>query len=61
MARAIRSGRKPRASGQLAYHVLDTMLAIEESIASGAPVEVASTVEDVTALPGDWNPAERTL
>lgn len=61
MARAIRSGRKPRASGQLAYHVLDTMLAIEESIASGAPVEVASTFEDVTALPGDWNPAERTL
>ncbi|HZR53457.1 MAG TPA: hypothetical protein VFB06_28620 [Streptosporangiaceae bacterium] len=30
MARAIRAGQPPRASGELAYHVLDVMLAIEE-------------------------------
>lgn len=61
MARAIRSGSTPRASGRLAYHVLDAMLAVEESIDAGAPVRLASTVEDVAALPGDWNPAEKTL
>ena len=32
MARAIREGRPHRASGELAYHVLDTMISIEEAI-----------------------------
>ncbi len=61
MARAIRAGVPPRASGELAYHVLDVMLAIEESANSGRPVEVASTVPAVPPLAADWSSIEATL
>jgi len=61
MARAIRAGVPPRASGHLAYHVLDVMLAIEESAGSGRPVEVASTAPPVTPLEASWSAAESTL
>jgi predicted dehydrogenase len=61
MARAIRAGQPPRASGRLAYHVLDVLLAIEESAASGQPVEIASTADPVTALAEDWDPEAATL
>ena len=61
LARAIRAGVPERASGELAYHVLDAMLSIEESIASGEPVRVESTVEVPPALPADWDPHARTL
>lgn len=61
MARAIRGGVPPRASGELAYHVLDVMLAIEESADSGRPVEVASTVPSVPPLPPGWSSIEATL
>ncbi len=46
----------PRASGELAFHVLDIMLAIEESIASGNAVAVTSVPPDVSPLPADWSP-----
>jgi predicted dehydrogenase len=61
MARAIRAGLPPRASGQLAYHVLDVMLAIEESAGSGRPVEVASTVGPVQPLDAGWSSTAPTL
>jgi predicted dehydrogenase len=61
MARAIRAGRAPRADGTLAYHVLDAMLSVEESIASGWPVRVRSEVGPVSAVEADWDPAEPTL
>jgi predicted dehydrogenase len=61
MARAIRAGRPPRASGQLAFHVLDVLLAIEESAASGQPVPVTSTADPVPPLDEDWSPATPTL
>ncbi len=61
MARALRAGKAPRASGDLAFHVLDAMLAVEESIASGRPVAVQSRVPIVEALPADWDPRQRTL
>jgi predicted dehydrogenase len=61
MARAIRAGRPPRASGQLAYHVLDIMLAIEESAASGRPVEIESTADRVPPLAGDWSSTANTF
>lgn len=61
LARAIRAGAPERASGELAYHVLDAMLAIEESIATGEPVPVDSSVAVPPALPADWDPYERTL
>jgi hypothetical protein len=50
-----------RASGALAYHVLDAMQAIEESIASGQPGLVQSTAEVPPTLPRLWDPYARTL
>ena len=61
MARAIRAGDKPRASGRLAYHVLDAMLAVEDSIESGAPVVLDSSADPITALPADWDPTAKTM
>ena len=60
MARAIRAGQAPRASGRLAYHVLDAMLAVEDSIESGAPIVLDSSANPITALPADWDPTART-
>jgi predicted dehydrogenase len=61
LARAIRADVPERASGELAYHVLDAMLAIEESMALGRTVDVESTVDVAPALPADWDPYARTL
>lgn len=44
MAVALREGRKPRASGDLMFHVLDVMLAVEESSRAGAHVPISSGV-----------------
>jgi predicted dehydrogenase len=60
MARAIRDGREPRASGQLASHALEVMLAIEESIETGLPVRIRSTAPAVEPLPADWDPTVST-
>jgi predicted dehydrogenase len=60
LARAVRAGQQPRASGELAYHVLDVMLAVEESLALGAPVRVGSTAPSVPPIPPQWDPAART-
>ncbi|GAA1449153.1 Gfo/Idh/MocA family protein [Leifsonia poae] len=60
MARAIRDGRAPRASGELAYHALEVMLAIEESIDSGVPVAISSTARPVDPLPIEWDPTAPT-
>ena len=56
MARAIRGGRPHRAQGELAFHVLDTMASISESIDTRAFVEVESSVAHIPALPEDWDP-----
>jgi predicted dehydrogenase len=61
LARAIRAGVPERAPGELAYHVLDVLLAVEESISGRRTVPVASTVEVPPALPVDWDPYARTL
>ncbi|MEU8633307.1 Gfo/Idh/MocA family oxidoreductase [Amycolatopsis sp. NPDC048633] len=61
LARAIRAGVPERASGELAYHVLDAMLAIDESLTRGQTVEVASTVDVPPALPAAWDPYAKTL
>jgi predicted dehydrogenase len=45
LACALRSGRPHRASGQLAFHVLDIMHAIHEASAGGRHVEPSSTCE----------------
>lgn len=51
--RAIRSGSRPRASGELAYHVLDVLLSILESHESGRHVTISSGVERPPLLPLD--------
>jgi predicted dehydrogenase len=61
MARAIRAGREPRASGALGYHVLDVMVAISEAIGSGQPHLVESRVERPPVAPVDWAASELTL
>ena len=61
MARSIRAGVPHRATGNLAYHVLDTMVSISESIGSGAFIEVESYAPTSAALPEDWEPSARTL
>jgi predicted dehydrogenase len=61
LARAIRADVPERASGTLAFHVLDAMQSIEESIADGRPVLLQSTAEVPPALAPDWNPYARTL
>lgn len=61
MARAIRTGRPHRATGELGYHVLDTMVSAQESAARGAFVTVESTVEPIEAVPVDFDPFARTV
>lgn len=45
LARGLREGVAHRASGDLAFHVLDVMLSIEESSNAGTHIELSSTVE----------------
>lgn len=57
MAYAIQSGRPHRASGDLAFHVLDIMCALEESAARREQVAIKSTLNQPQALPAglaDW-------
>ncbi len=51
MACAILGSRPHRASGELAAHVVDAMLAFEESSASGRHIDLATTCEKPAALP----------
>ena len=51
MAYALRNGRPHRASGDLAYHVLDIMHAFHESSDQGRHIEIQSTVERPEPLP----------
>ena len=61
LCRSIRAGVPERASGELAYHVLDVMLAVEESIAAGRTVPIGGTVDVPAALPAGWDPYAETL
>jgi predicted dehydrogenase len=51
MAQALRSGRQPRASGELGMHVLEVIHAFLDSSERGEHVEVDSTFERPEALP----------
>jgi predicted dehydrogenase len=51
MAYAIRTGRKHRACGEMAAHVLEVMLSFAEASASGKYVDIQSTCERPTMLP----------
>ena len=51
MAQALRRGDAPRASGELGFHVLDVMLAIQESNVSGRHIDITSTFRRPPRLP----------
>jgi predicted dehydrogenase len=61
MARTIRGGDLHVATGELGYHVLDTMVSIEESIEDHAFVDIASTITTIPALAADFDPFKPTL
>ena len=58
MAQALRHGERPRASGELAFHVLDVMEAIQESDSTGRHIELASRCRRPPLLPLDVSLAE---
>ncbi|MFI7382541.1 Gfo/Idh/MocA family protein [Streptomyces sp. NPDC049813] len=60
MARAIRTGGRPRASGALALHVLRTMTAITDSATRGEFTRVPPQTPPAP-LPADWDPTTPTL
>jgi predicted dehydrogenase len=61
IARAVREGRPHRASAELAYHVLDSMTAITQSLARETFVTVESSCGRAEPLPAGWDPYLRTL
>ncbi len=61
MARSIRADRPHVATGRFGFHVLDTLLAVEESVESRAFVPVQSTVDEVGSLGADFDPFEATI
>jgi predicted dehydrogenase len=61
MVRAIAEDRPHVASGALGRHVLEVMLAADESARTGAFVDVVSSVPDVPAVPLHFYPSARTL
>lgn len=61
MARSIRAGEPHRATGELAHHVVDTMVSVAEAIDSGTFVDVTSSAPDSAPLGEDWAPTEATF
>ena len=53
MAYALQSGRTQRASGELAYHVLDCMHAFHDASNTGQYVTLASTCDRPAPMPAD--------
>ncbi len=56
MARSIKAGVRPRAHADLAYHVLEIMLAVEKAIESQETIEIHSKAPEVDPIPADWTP-----
>jgi predicted dehydrogenase len=61
LAQAIRGGRAERASGEQAFHVLDLMVAIAESAATGRVATLDSSFETAPPLDPQWDPTTSTL
>ena len=51
MAAAIRAGRPHRASGEMAFHVLDLMVSIHDASLAGRHVQIGSTMQRPEPLP----------
>ena len=58
MAQAIRAGRPHRASGALAFHVLEVMEAFQTSSDTGAAVKISTRPERPAPLPATLNVGE---
>jgi predicted dehydrogenase len=58
MAQAIRQGRPHRASGELAFHVLEVMEAFQKSSDLGATVAIASRPERPAPMPAKLKPGD---
>lgn len=61
MARAVRTGERHRASGELALHILEVMEAISAAVDTAEPVDVTSGFPVPPALPEGWDPYAETL
>jgi predicted dehydrogenase len=61
LARASRTGGQPLASGELGFHVLDTLVAIDEAITEERVVHVNSRIDRVPMVAGDVDPFTATL
>jgi hypothetical protein len=61
IARTLRGDNLHIATGQLGYHVLDTMAAIEESAERHQFIKVTSTVDPSPTLRVDFDPFAATL
>lgn len=61
MARAIRAGRPHRLTGELAAHVLDIMISLDEAGTADGSVQITSTVSTPDLLPEDFDPYTATL
>ncbi|MEQ4722014.1 Gfo/Idh/MocA family oxidoreductase [Nonomuraea sp. B19D2] len=61
LARSLRSGTPHRASGELAFHVLELMSAISESGERSEFRPIMSTTTSPEPLPADWDPHASTL
>lgn len=55
MVKAIRTGRKHRANGDLAYHVLEIMTAFDKSSQSGKHTEIQTVIERPAPFPVGLN------
>jgi len=60
MARALRTGGKPRATADLAIHVLDVMESIAASAASRRTTPISTSCSAADLLPAGWNPLQRS-
>jgi hypothetical protein len=58
LAVGLRTGRPHRASGQLAYHVLDAMHGVHDASDAGKHIELESTCDRPAALPTGLTPGQ---
>jgi predicted dehydrogenase len=61
LARGLRAGQPPRASGELAAHVLELMVAVQASLEGSAFQPIDSGFVVSPPLPEEWDPYARTL
>ncbi len=61
LARRLRAGEPPRASGELAEHVLEVMVAVQTSLEGAAFEPIDSGFVVPPPLPEEWDPYARTL